>query len=43
VPQARRAVEAGQLTPHGWYYMIENEDIHVFDAEQGALVRASVA
>lgn len=42
-PMVRRAVEAGQLTLHGWHYVIEEGEVHVFDAEQGAFVPASLA
>jgi carbonic anhydrase len=42
-PFVKRTVEAGQLTLHGWYYVIEDGEIHVFDAEQGDFVPASVA
>ena len=42
-PMVRRAVEAGQLTLHGWHYVIEAGEIHVFDAQQGGFVPASVA
>jgi len=40
-PMVRRAVEAGHLTLHGWHYVIENGEVHVFDAERGAFVPAS--
>lgn len=42
-PMVRRAVEAGQLALHGWHYVIEDGEVHVFDVEQGAFVPASVA
>jgi carbonic anhydrase len=42
-PMVRRNVEAGTLTLHGWHYVIEEGEIHVFDAEQGGFVPASVA
>ena len=42
-PMVRRAVESGQLTLHGWHYVIEAGEIHVFDAQQGGFVPASVA
>lgn len=42
-PMVRREVEAGHLTLHGWHYVIEDGEVHVFDAEQGAFVAASVA
>lgn len=40
-PMVRREVEAGQLTLHGWHYVIENGEVHVFDAERGAFVPAA--
>lgn len=42
-PMVRREVEAGHLSIHGWHYVIEDGEVHVFDAEQGAFVPASVA
>ncbi|MGV3572891.1 MAG: carbonic anhydrase [Ramlibacter sp.] len=42
-PMVRRRVEAGKLTLHGWHYVIEDGEIHVFDAEQGGFVAASLA
>jgi carbonic anhydrase len=39
----RRAVEAGELTLHGWHYVIEDGDVHVFDAQRAAFIPASVA
>lgn len=42
-PMVRRTVEAGKLTLHGWHYVIEDGEIHVFDAQQGGFVPASVA
>lgn len=42
-PMVRRAVEAGHLSLHGWHYVIEEGEVHVFDAEQGAFVPASLA
>ncbi len=42
-PMVRRAVEAGRLTLHGWHYVIEEGDVHVFDARRGAFIPASVA
>ncbi len=40
-PMVRREVEAGRLTLHGWYYVIEDGEIHVFDAQKGNFVAAS--
>jgi carbonic anhydrase len=42
-PFVQRAVEAGQLTLHGWHYVIEDGEIHVFDAELGDFLPASRA
>jgi len=42
-PMVRRAVEAGMLTLHGWHYVIEEGEIHIFDAQQGGFVPASLA
>ncbi len=42
-PMVRRAVEAGELTLHGWHYVIEDGDVHVFDAQRAAFIPASVA
>ena len=42
-PMVRRDVEAGKLTLHGWHYVIEDGEVHVFDVKQGDFVPASVA
>ena len=42
-PMVRRRVEAGKLALHGWHYVIEDGEIHVFDAEQGDFLPASLA
>lgn len=42
-PMVRRAVDAGQITLHGWHWVIEDGEVHVFDVQQGAFVPASVA
>jgi len=42
-PMVRRNVEQGNLTLHGWHYVIEDGEIHVFDVEQGNFVPASLA
>ncbi|MES2975515.1 MAG: carbonic anhydrase [Pseudomonadota bacterium] len=42
-PMVRRAVDAGQLTLHGWHYVIEDGEVHVFDVQEGAFVPASVS
>lgn len=40
-PMVRERVEAGQLTLHGWHYVIEDGEVHVFDVQRGAFVPAS--
>jgi len=42
-PMVRRRVEQGVLSLHGWHYVIEDGEVHVFDAEQGDFIAASVA
>jgi carbonic anhydrase len=42
-PMVRKRVESGLLTLHGWHYVIEDGEIHVFDVQTGAFVPASVA
>ncbi len=42
-PMVQPRVERGLLTLHGWYYVIEDGEVHVFDAEQGDFIPASVA
>jgi carbonic anhydrase len=42
-PMVQRRVQQGLLTLHGWYYVIEEGDVHVFDAEQGDFIPSSVA
>ena len=42
-PMVKRRVEAGKLSLHGWHYVIEDGEIHVFDAAQGDFLPASVA
>ncbi|MGA8783764.1 MAG: carbonic anhydrase [Polaromonas sp.] len=42
-PMVRREVENGALTLHGWHYVIEEGEIHIFDAQQGDFVPASLA
>ena len=39
----RRAVEAEQLSLHGWHCVIEDGEVRVFDAERGAFLPSSVA
>ncbi len=42
-PMVRRAVEQDQMTLHGWHYVIEDGEIHVFDVRQGEFIPASIA
>lgn len=42
-PMVRERVEAGALTLHGWHYVIEDGEVHVFDVHSGAFVAASRA
>lgn len=42
-PMVRREVEARRLTLHGWHYVIEHGEVHVFDAQHGGFVPASTA
>ena len=42
-PMVRERVEAGTLTLHGWHYVIEDGEVHVFDVRQGGFVPASCA
>lgn len=42
-PMVRCSVEAGKLTLHGWHYVIEDGEIHIFDVHQGSFVPASIA
>ena len=42
-PMVQRAVEAGELTLHGWHYVIEDGEIHIFDAQKGGFIPASLA
>jgi carbonic anhydrase len=42
-PMVRKRVELGVLKLHGWHYVIEDGEIHVFDVQAGAFVPASVA
>jgi carbonic anhydrase len=40
-PMVRRRVDAGELTLHGWHYVIEAGEVNVFDFRTGAFVPAS--
>jgi carbonic anhydrase len=42
-PMVRERVERGTLTLHGWHYVIEDGEVHVFDVQRGAFVPASSA
>lgn len=42
-PMVRREVERGVLTLHGWHYVIEDGEIHIFDVRQGSFVPAALA
>ncbi len=42
-PMVRREVEKGLLTLHGWHYVIEDGEIHIFDVRQGSFVPAAIA
>lgn len=42
-PMVRQRVEAGTLTLHGWHYVIEDGEVHVFDLGRGGFVPASQA
>ena len=42
-PMVRREVEKGALTLHGWHYVIEDGEIHIFDIRQGSFVPAAIA
>jgi carbonic anhydrase len=40
-PMVRQRVEARALTLHGWHYVIEHGEVHVFDVRSGTFVAAS--
>jgi carbonic anhydrase len=42
-PMVRERVEAKRLTLHGWHYVIEDGEVHVFDVASGRFVPASAA
>ncbi len=42
-PMVRERVESGQLALHGWHYVIEDGEVHVFDVRSGEFVPASSA
>lgn len=37
-PMVRERVDAGQLSLHGWHYVIEDGMVHVFDLQAGCFV-----
>ena len=42
-PMVRERVEARRMTLHGWHYVIEDGEVHVFDISRGQFVPASAA
>jgi carbonic anhydrase len=40
-PMVRERVEGGTLTLHGWHYVLEDGEVHVFDVASGGFVPAS--
>ena len=42
-PMVRRRVLEGLVSLHGWHYVIEDGEVHVFDVQSGRFVAASVA
>jgi carbonic anhydrase len=42
-PMVRRRVEQRALSLHGWHYVIEEGEVHVFDVHRGGFVPASMA
>jgi carbonic anhydrase len=42
-PMVRCRVERNALTLHGWHYVIEEGEVHVFDVQAGDFVPASLA
>jgi carbonic anhydrase len=42
-PMVRERVEARQLSLHGWHYVIEDGEVHVFDVLRGGFVPAAQA
>ncbi len=42
-PMVRRRVLDGRITLHGWHYVIEDGEVHVFDVQSGAFIAASKA
>ena len=42
-PMVRKRVEQRQISLHGWHYVIEEGEVHVFDVKSGQFVPASKA
>lgn len=42
-PMVREQVEAGTLSLHGWHYVIEDGEVHVFDVASGSFIAAAEA
>jgi carbonic anhydrase len=42
-PMVRERVEAGRLALHGWHYVIEDGEVHVFDVKHGRFIPAADA
>ena len=42
-PMVREQVEAGRLALHGWHYVIEDGEVHVFDVHSGGFLPASAS
>jgi carbonic anhydrase len=42
-PMVRERVENGTLALHGWHYVIEDGEVHVFDVQRGGFVPAAQA
>eukprot|EP01038_Epipyxis_sp_PR26KG_P000709 gene709-995_t len=40
-PMVRSRVQSGQISLHGWHYVIEDGEVHVFDVQTGGFVPAS--
>ncbi|MFO1515305.1 MAG: carbonic anhydrase, partial [Lysobacterales bacterium] len=40
-PMVRERVEANRLALHGWHYVIEEGEVHVFDVRRGGFIPAS--
>jgi len=42
-PMVRERVEQKRLALHGWHYVIEDGEVHVFDVQRGSFIAASDA